>query len=120
MRLLLDEHLSPNIAEQLRSRGHDVIAVTERSDLTSLLDRPLVERMMVERRAIVSNDVADHTQLFVEMLESGVRHYGLLLTSDRSMPRTKAGIGLFVRILDTFLSENPADEALLGQLRWLP
>lgn len=30
VRLLLDEHLSPEIAHQLRARGHDAIAVGER------------------------------------------------------------------------------------------
>jgi len=120
LRLLLDEQLSPKIAEQLRRRGHDVVAVTERGDLISLLDRPLVEQMLSEGRAIVTNDAADHTRLFAEMLESGRGHYGLLFTDDRSMPRTKAGIGLFVRVLDAVLSENPADDALRNQLFWLP
>ncbi len=33
MRLLLDEHCSPEIARQLRTLGHDVVAVAERPDL---------------------------------------------------------------------------------------
>jgi Domain of unknown function (DUF5615) len=28
VKLLLDEHYSPEIARQLRTRGHDVVAVT--------------------------------------------------------------------------------------------
>jgi len=32
VRLLLDEHYSPAIALQLRERGYDVVAVTERRD----------------------------------------------------------------------------------------
>ncbi len=33
MKLLLDEMWSPAIAAALRERGHDVVAVAERSDL---------------------------------------------------------------------------------------
>lgn len=59
MRLLLDEHLAPEIARRLRSRGHDVDAVAERPELVSLSDGELFARMAVERRAILTNDVPD-------------------------------------------------------------
>lgn len=120
MRLLLDEHLSPEIARQLRSRRHDVEAAAERPDLVSLPDGELFARMAAERRAIVTNNVPDYVQLFNAALRNGEEHYGLLFTDDRSMPRGRHTIGLFVRVLDELLEAHPAEDALRNQLRWLP
>lgn len=120
MRLLLDEHLSPEIARQLRTRSHDVEAVVERPELVSLPDYDLFARMAAERRAIVTNDVSDYVKLFGDTLSRGDTHYGLLLIDERSMPRSRNTIGLYVRVLDEFLRANATEDALRNQLRWLP
>ena len=120
MRLLLDEHLSPEIARQLRSRGHDVEAAVERPELVALPDHELFARMAAERRAILTNNVPDYIRLFNEALAGGQEHYGLVLIDDRSMPRSRNTIGLFVRVLHDFLEASPAEDALRNQLRWLP
>lgn len=120
MRLLLDEHLSPESARQLRSRRHDVQAAVERADLVALPDHELFARMAAERRAILTNNVPDSIRLFSEALSGGQEHYGLLLIDDRSMPRSRNTIGLFVRVLDELLEAHPAEDALRNQLRWLP
>ena len=120
MKLLLDEQLAPQIARELRSRGHDVEAVIERAELVSLPDRELFVRMAVERRAIVTNNASDYIALFGETMAAGQECYGLVLTSDRSMPRSKNTIGLFVRVLDAILRTHPAEDALRNQVRWLP
>ncbi|HTA15940.1 MAG TPA: DUF5615 family PIN-like protein [Solirubrobacteraceae bacterium] len=41
MKLLLDEMLSARIAEQIRSRGHDAVAVDETRELRGLADPDL-------------------------------------------------------------------------------
>ena len=120
MRLLLDEMYSPEIARQLRTRGHDVVAVAERPELVSGSDRELFNRMPGERRAIVTNNVPDYMALFAESVAAGVGHYGLLLTDDRSLPRSRQGIGAFVRVLDEYLRLHPQADALCNQVRWLP
>jgi len=120
LRLLLDEHLSPEIARQLRARSHDVEAAVERPDLVGLPDHELFARMAAERRAILTNNVPDYVKLFHAALSAGQEHCGLVLFDDRSMPRSRKTIGLFVRELDAFLQANPAEDALLNQLRWLP
>jgi hypothetical protein len=57
--LLLDEHYSEVIAEQLRHRGHDVVAVTEYWDVVGLADVELFLLMAAERRAIVTENWSD-------------------------------------------------------------
>ena len=120
MRLLLDEMYSPQIARQLRSRDHDVVSVTERAELGGKSDEGLFAAMAAEHRAIVTNDAADFVLLFQRATAEGMDHAGLLFTSDRSLPRTKAGIGRYVTVLDDLLTSHPTDDALRNQLRWLP
>jgi hypothetical protein len=120
VRLLLDEHYAKAIAEQLRLRGHDVVATTERSDLIGLADSDLFAAMMAERRAIVTENWA-HFQRELERAEaSATTHYGVLFTSARQLPRTKDAIGLYVRVLDDFLSRHPDEDALANTYCWLP
>ena len=119
MRLLLDEHLSPQIAHQLRARSHDVQAVSERPELLSLPDVELFARMAAERRAILTNDVSDYMRLFMAALAAGEDSYGLLLFDARSMPRARNTIGRFVGVLDELLDRHPSEDALRNQVRWL-
>ncbi len=120
MRLLLDEHYSPEIARQLRKRGHDVVSVGERSDLQGLTDESLFARMASEGRAIVTNNVKDFTRLVNQAGTAGTEHYGVLFTADSSMPRRRDSIGLFIRVLDTVLTKSPAEDAYWNRVRWLP
>lgn len=120
MRLLLDEHFSPEIARQLRSRDHDVISVKERDDLAGLPDAELLSSMASERRAIVTEDWADFSRLMAEAAATGAHHHGVLFTSRRRLPRERGAIGLAVRVLDEFLGRHPDDNALVDDYRWLP
>jgi hypothetical protein len=120
LRILLDEHYAKVIAEQLRERDHDVICVTERPDLIGLKDAQLFPLMPVERRAIVTENWPDYQREMQKAAGSGMTHYGVLFTSRKQLPRSKNTIGLFVRILNDFLSRHPAEDALLNSYRWLP
>jgi len=119
VRLLLDEHYSPEIARQLRARGHEVVAVAERADLVGLSDEELLRRMAQEQRAIMTNNVKDFVPLTSRALLEGSDHYGLLLTSDKSMPRRNDAIGRVVDALDTFLQCHKAEDSCCNQVRWL-
>ena len=43
----------------------------------------------------------------------------MLFTHDSTLPRSKAGIPKWVRALETFLVEHPADDALRNRVRIL-
>lgn len=120
MRLLLDEMISPRIARELRERGHDVQAVKkDRPDLTGRSDRELVQRMASERRAIVTNDVADFQGIHDWMLPAGEEHAGMIFTSDATMPRSKATLGQWVQTLAQLLAEHGSDDALRNRVHHL-
>jgi hypothetical protein len=120
LKLLLDEHLSPEIARQLRKRGHDVIAVGERADLNGRPDRIHFASLPAEQRAIVTRDLADFRPLLAEELRRGGKTYGLVCVPGR-FPLNQDGIGRLVRALDSLLLANPgADAAIaLGGEIWL-
>jgi hypothetical protein len=118
VKLLLDEHYSPAIARQLGTRGHDVVAVAERADLVSLSDDDL-RRMAQERRAIMTNNVKDFMPLANRAAQGDDDHYGLLFTSDKSMPRRSDAIGRVVDALDAFLQRHQSEDSYRNQVQWL-
>lgn len=120
MRLLLDELYSKTIAERLRDRGHDVVAVNERPDLEGALDDELFRLAALEQRAIVTENWADYERLIRKSIEEATTHYGVIFTSRRQLPRSRETIGLYVRVLDAFLAAHRAVDALHDDVRWLP
>lgn len=120
MRLLLDEHYVREIAELLRDLGHDAVSVSERPDLKGLFDEDIFRQARAERRAILTENWADFGRLFERAAADGTTHYGIVFTSRRRLPRGRATIGLYVRVLDEFLHRHPADDALASSFRWLP
>ena len=120
MKLLLDEHLSPEIARQLRERGHDVIAVGERTDLRGRPDRVHFASLPDERRAIVTRDLGDFRPLLAEALRRGSSTYGLVCVAAR-FPLNRDGIGRLVTALAALLDAYPEVDAAisLGGEIWL-
>jgi NAD(P)-dependent dehydrogenase (short-subunit alcohol dehydrogenase family) len=116
---LLDEHYSPQIAEQLRRRGHDVVAVAERDDLRGATDRQLWDRAAGEGRGLVTENAADVMPLVRTASAAAETFAGVVFTSSRSLPRSRQTIGTYVALLDRLLHERPADDALAGQVLWL-
>ena len=120
MKLLLDEHLSTEIARQLCERGHDAIAVGERTDLRGRPDRVHFASLPEEQRVIVTRDLADFRPLLAEALRRGTPTYGLVCVPAR-FRRNRDGIGRLVAALDALLQANPEVDAAisLGGEIWL-
>lgn len=120
MRLLLDEHLSPEIARQLRGRGHDVLAVGERHDLRGRSDRVHLASQPDQKRVIVTRDLGDFRPLLAEALRSGRRTYGLVCVP-RRFSLSRKEIGRLVHALDALLQGHPAEDAIVrrGGEIWL-
>lgn len=120
MRLLLDEHLSPEIARQLRERGHDVASVSEQVGLRTRSDRVVFAAGPDQRRAIVTRDVGDFRPLLARALRTSSPTYGLVCLP-RRFPSSRGGIGRLVDALEALLESNPADDDLVrrGGEVWL-
>jgi hypothetical protein len=119
MRLLLDEHFSPQIAAQLRRRRHDVIAARADDNLHGLTDAALLAHASAQRRALVTENVAGFVELHRAAVITGRQHYGIIFTSPRRFPRTTRAIGRLVVALDARLDAKRPPDALLNQVWWL-
>jgi hypothetical protein len=119
MRLCLDELYTPLIAAELRQLGHDVISVHDRASLLGTPDAELLASMADERRALLTANVADFMALISRLAVDGGQHYGIVLTSDASMPRSRNTIGLWVLTLDGYLGAHRAEDALRNRVDWL-
>ncbi len=107
MRLLLDEMWPPEVAVQLRRRGHDVVAVAERPELRGQPDAVIFAAAQVEGRVIVTENVVDYRPLAAYEIQDGRSHVGLIFTSNRSFPRhDPRTVGRLVSTLDRLLSEG--------------
>lgn len=119
MRALLDEMYSAKVAQELRRRGHDVTAVGENPRLIGSSDGAVFAAAQAQRRAIVSEDISGFVALDRAVRSRGKVHYGIVLSPARRFPRTGRGVGAFVRALDSLLSQQRSDDALLARIHWL-
>ena len=103
--LLLDEMLSGAIAEQLRSRGHDVAGVVEDPALTGLPDEELLAVAAAAGRALVTANIKDFVPLDQRYKATGRTHAGLVLVSAKAFPQDRAFIRALVGALDKLLNE---------------
>lgn len=119
VRLLLDEMLSPAIAQQLRDRGHDVEAITGDPLHEALSDPEVMSLARAQGCALVTNNLVDFRALHHEAIAPGASgHFGMVfMPSDHR--RTKADTGRIVKALEAKLAEFPGDGDLVNGEIWL-
>jgi Domain of unknown function (DUF5615) len=104
LKLLLDEIYTAVVAEQLRERNRDVIAVAERADLRGTPDEDLLDWAQSEDRALVTDNQRDCIPIHRGRIASGSDHRGLILTTNRRFPRGQPSTtGKLVVALEEFL-----------------
>jgi hypothetical protein len=119
VRLCLDEHYSPQIAAQLRERGHDVVCVKERPELVELSDSELLSHMQGEHRATLTENVGDFMPVIRTMGAAGESHYGVVFSANASMTRHRRTIGVFVEALERLMQQHPGDRDFVDRVYWL-
>lgn len=118
MKLLLDEMLSPAIARELRSRGHDVRSVSGDPDAQALTDPAVFDLALAEQRTVVTNNVRDFRPLYTGHLRQGQQHHGIVFMSG-SFKRRKADSDRICRLLESLLNSRPNEDGLRNQEHWL-
>ncbi|MBI2324779.1 MAG: DUF5615 family PIN-like protein [Chloroflexi bacterium] len=117
MRLLFDEHIAIVVAQRLRERGHDVVAVGERAELYGAADPVLLEIAVEERRAIATYDMGFRA-LARRRFDEEAHHFGLVLLGPRAFPQGERHFGRLISALDAMLAALPEDDALMDREWW--
>jgi hypothetical protein len=105
--LLLDEMLSGHIADQLRSKGHDVLAVVADPALLALPDDQILAHATATGRALVTANIKDFMPLDVQYRAVGQLHAGLILISSRTFRQDRAYTAAITGALSAFLDQYP-------------
>lgn len=105
MKLLLDEMMQRSVAEQLRARGHDVVAVTERAELRNILDTDLFARMQEEGRTVVTYNRDDYLDIGREYDASGRTHHGIVIVGPHRFPEGRS-TGELVKALERLITQG--------------
>ena len=87
--LLLDERFTDDIAQQLRSKGHDVISVVTDPALVGLPDDQILAYATTEGRALVTANIRDFIPLDARYRAADQSHAGLILVSAKAFPQSR-------------------------------
>jgi len=119
LKLLIDEHYPPSIAEQLRERGHDAVSVQEEAHLRGMTDPDLFAEAQRRNSAVLTENVVDYMMLDAEYRGRHLAHWGLVLASNRTFPRGKTTtVGALVKALDDLLRKAHSEDRS-SQVIWL-
>jgi len=115
VKLLLDEQISPRVAERLQGFGHDVVAVSELSSLKGKSDKAVFLAARESGRAVVTYDRDDYLALAAGFAERGLAHDGLVIINPKRL--SSRDLTVLVNALDRFIREFVPWP---GFVTWLP
>jgi hypothetical protein len=86
VKLLLDEQISGKVADRLRAKDCDAIAVAAEAALRGLSDPDVFEIAQAQGRAVVTYNRADFEAINLEYVEAGRQHHGLVIVHPVRFP----------------------------------
>ena len=116
--LLLDEMLSGTIADELRSKGHDVLAVVADSALLALPDDQILAHATATGHALVTANIKDFMPLDAQYRAAGQAHAGLIFIFSKTFRQDRAYTAAITGALAAFLDQHPGPQP--GQVIFLP
>ncbi len=114
MRLLLDEMYPAALADLLRGAGMDAVTVTDLR-LTGAPDLEIFTAARAARRAVLTENVADFTQLAADHATSGGYYAGLLIALSSRFTRRPAGLQPLAVAIQAVAEENVDDRVVYLQ-----
>lgn len=114
MRLLLDEMYGARLAGALRAVSIEATTVAELR-LTGVPDAEIFAAALAIEHAVLTENVADFTQLAGEHSASGGHHSGLLIALSSRFSRRPAGTGPLVAAIQAVAHEQLDDRAVYLQ-----
>ncbi len=100
MRFLIDEMFSPDVAHQLRERGHDAVHVAELA-LRAVPDPDLLTVAATQARVVMTENAADFVPLLDARVAAGAEVTPVVIALKRNLPR---GSGAVTNALATRLA----------------
>ncbi len=108
---------SDTIAQQLRRKGHDVVAVVADPALVSLPDDQILAHAAAVGRALVTANIKDFIPLDGQYRQAGQSHAGLILVSTKTFPQDRRFAGVVAGALAALLDSGSQIQA--GQVIFL-
>ncbi len=95
LRLLLDEHLSPDVADGLRGRERNLIVhalnAWENGNFLGLDDAAILREAAAQALTLVTYDRRTIPPLLKEWAESGQFHGGVIFVDEKTIPPSDVG-----------------------------
>lgn len=104
--LLLDEMLSGAIAEQLRARGIDVVAVVDDPALVGMADEDLLAHAATQQRVLVTANIGDFVAIAIDWRAAGRGHAGLVYVTSRTFAQDRSFVGAVVSALAALIDTD--------------
>jgi hypothetical protein len=115
--LLLDEMFSGAIAEHLRAKSHDVLAVVADPALIALPDEQILAHAVSTGRALVTANIKDFIPLDARYRAASQALAGLILVSSKTFPQDRRYAAAIIGALSALLDEPTQLSA--GQVTFL-
>jgi predicted nuclease of predicted toxin-antitoxin system len=119
VRLLLDEMFPPSVAEGLRRRGIDAVAIQETPSMRGLPDPEVFVAAQLDERCLVTENVPDFVQVEAAWRsEQEAPHHGLVLVAPGAFPRHHRQIvGRLVKALAATVEAGCPEPGTVGWLQ---
>jgi len=104
--VLLDEMITASVAEQLRTRGWDVVAVVESPGLVGAADDEVLKAAAGKQRVLFTRNIRDFVPLDRTWRDAGRSHAGIACLDSATFPHDRRFVGALVNALNDALAND--------------